>query len=376
MFDQSFDVAVIGAGIAGAGAAAELAPHASVLLIEREDMPGYHTTGRSAAVFAETYGPAPIRALTRASARFFQSPPQGFSETPLVSPRGILLIARADQADAIQDLEEELADGAGTERLDAKAMDAMIPILRSGYAAAGLFDANGRDIDVAALHQGYLRSFRASGGTVLTSADVTSLSRTGDRWIVETAAGDCSVEVIVNAAGAWADEIARLAGRAPIGLVPKRRSVAIVDAPDGMDPADWPITIDVEENFYLKPETGRLLISPADETPSPPCDAQPEDIDIAICVDRIERAFDLSIGRIERKWAGLRSFFVDKCPACGFDPEIQGFFWLAGQGGYGIQTAPALSRLAAALVLGAPVADGILEHGVRVDDLAPARLLD
>ncbi len=374
MSDQSFDIAVIGAGMAGAGVAAELAPYASVLLIEREDMPGYHTTGRSAAVFAETYGPASIRALTRASARFFEAPPVGFSETPLVGPRGILLIARADQADALEALEQELADGAGTERLDAAAVGAMMPLVRSGYAAAGLYDARGQDIDVAALHHGYLRSFRASDGVIVTGAEVRSLSRTGNRWALQTSAGDRMAGIVVNAAGAWADEIGLFAGANPLGLVPKRRSAAIVNAPNGMDPENWPITIDVEENFYLKPEAGRLLISPADETPSPPCDAQPEDIDIAICVDRIERAFSLLVARIERKWAGLRNFFPDKCPACGFDTDIPGFFWLAGQGGYGIQTAPALSRMAAALLLGKPVPNDILDQGVTADDLAPARL--
>ena len=372
---ESFDFVVVGAGIAGAGVAAELAPHGAVLLVEREEMPGYHTTGRSAAVFAESYGPPAVRALTRASAAFFERPAYGFSQAPLVSPRGILFLARFDQADALRALEQELANGGRISRLDANAVMTRMPLVRPDYVRSGLFDDSGRDIDVAALHQGYLRQFRAAGGVLLTGADVSGLAGTRSEWTVETSRGTFRAGSIVNAAGAWADEVARLAGAMPLGLVPKRRTALIVAAPPGVDPAPWPIAIDVEEEFYLKPEAGRLLISPADETPSAPCDTQPEDIDVAIGVDRIEKAFDISVTRIERKWAGLRSFFQDKCPACGFDGAKENFFWLAGQGGYGIQTAPALSQLAAALVLGRPVPGHIEEQGVSIADVAPSRLL-
>ncbi|MEM9050261.1 MAG: FAD-binding oxidoreductase [Pseudomonadota bacterium] len=365
------DIAVIGAGMAGAGVAAELAPHARLVLIERESQPGYHTTGRSAAVFAESYGPAPIRALTRASAAFFEAPPAGFG--PLLSPRGILMIARADQDAALADLIAEVSADLDVARLDAAALRARHPLLRPGYAVAGMEDPRGRDIDVAALHQGYLRALRSAGGTLVTRAEVTGLARRADAWRVETTAGPLAAGIVVNAAGAWADLLGQMAGALRIGLQPKRRTALIVPAPVGIDPAAWPITVDVEEQFYMKPDAGRLLISPADETPSPPCDAQPEEIDIALAVDRVQRAFDLPVRRIETKWAGLRSFVTDKAPVCGFDPQAEGFFWLAGQGGYGIQTAPALSRLAACLLRGQDMPADIAAEGVRLDQLAPDR---
>ena len=374
MDESRFDIVVIGAGMAGASAAAELAPHARVLLLEMESAPGYHTTGRSAAVFAETYGPPPIRALTRASAAFYENPPAGFAEHPLLSGRNILMIARGDQLEALDRLIEELSDSAALERLDAAGTRSRSPLLREGYAAGSMLDRNGRDIDVDGLHQGYLRAFRSAGGTVATNAEVTGLIWDGDGWQVACKSGTFAAPVVVNAAGAWADHVGALAGAAKIGLVPKRRTALTVAAPEGADPDSWPITIDVEEQFYLKPEVGKLLISPADETPSPPCDAQPDEYDIAVCVDRIETAFELSVRQIESKWAGLRSFVADKSPVCGYDTVVPGFFWLAGQGGYGIQSAPALSRTAAALVLERPVPQDIIDQGLDVADIAPQRL--
>ncbi|MEM8741399.1 MAG: FAD-binding oxidoreductase [Pseudomonadota bacterium] len=368
---RSADIAVVGAGIAGAGVAAHLAPHAKVVLLEREDRPGYHTTGRSAAVFAESYGPAPIRALTRASADFFEAPPEGFG--PLLSPRGILMIAREDQRGALDALITELSAEAEVACLDETALRARHPLLRPGYAVAGMEDPRGQDIDVAALHQGFLAKMRSAGGELLTRAEVTGLARDGAGWRVETANGPVLAGIIVNAAGAWADGLAQMAGAGPVGLQPKRRTALIVPAPAGLDPAPWPITIDVEEQFYIKPDAGRFLISPADETPSPPCDAQPEELDIALCVDRIETAFDLQVRRIEAKWAGLRSFVADKAPVCGFDPQVEGVFWLAGQGGYGIQSAPALSRLAAALVRGEAMPADIAGQGLTLAAIAPGR---
>ncbi|MEW5422702.1 NAD(P)/FAD-dependent oxidoreductase [Amorphus sp. 3PC139-8] len=369
-----FDIVIIGAGIAGASVAAELADGRSVLLVEREAQPGYHTTGRSAALFTETYGPPAIRALSRASAPFFVAPPSGFCANPLLSPRGVLMVARADQVPALEALVSEVAPHGGVRMLDGAEVRRLAPLLRPGYAVAGMAEPGGRDIDVHGLHQGYLKRFRAAGGEILTGADVQSLVRAGDGWRIEAGKTMVTADVVVNAAGAWADEIARLAGAAPIGLVPKRRTAMVVAAPEGVDPDKWPMVVDIDEQFYMKPDAGRLLISPADETPSLPCDAQPDEYDVALCVDRIERAFDLSVRRIENKWAGLRSFVADKTPVAGYDPAVPGFFWLAGQGGYGIQSAPALARAAAALVLGRALPFDIAGEGVAESDLSPQRL--
>ncbi len=343
-------------------------------MLEMEPRPGYHTTGRSAAVFAETYGPAPIRALTRASAPFYENPPDGFAQHALLSPRDILIVARSDQLDALDRLIDDVSSGTPVERQTAEQISKLSPLLRKNYAVAGMLDRQGRDIDVDALHQGYLRTFRAAGGTLATYAEVLQLKHDGTDWKISTKSGNYSAPIVVNAAGAWADAIGRLAGAKPIGLVPKRRTAMTIALPDGLAAETWPITIDIEEQFYLKPESGRLLISPADETPSPPCDAQPEEMDIALCIHRIETAFDLSVRQIESKWAGLRSFVADKSPVCGYDPDMSGFFWLAGQGGYGIQSAPGLSRTAAALVLERDVPSDIVDQGLRARDISPARL--
>ena len=343
-------------------------------MLEMEPRPGYHTTGRSAAVFAETYGPAPIRALTRASASFYLHPPEGFAESALLSPRDILMIAREDQLGALDRLIGEVSSGAAVERLDAEQTRKLSPLLREDYAKGSMLHRGGSDIDVDALHQGYLRSFKAAGGRLETYAEVLQLERDAANWRIATKSADYSAPIIINAAGAWADEIGGKAGARPIGLVPKRRTAMTIATPEGLLSNAWPITIDAEEQFYLKPESGRLLISPADETPSSPCDAQPEELDVAVCIHRIETAFDLSVRRIESKWAGLRSFVSDKSPVCGFDPELPGFFWLAGQGGYGIQSAPGLSRTAAALVLERALPADIADEGLEVADISPERL--
>jgi D-arginine dehydrogenase len=370
---EQVDIVVIGAGIAGASAAYALAETASVLLLEREDQPGYHTTGRSAAVFAPAYGNLPIRRLTAASRAFYDDHAGGLAAGPVLHARGELIIARADQLEALERAEAELgAQIDGLERLDAAAAMRRLPALRPGYAAAALADGSAMDMDVAAIHQGFLKAFRHRGGRLRVDAEVTGLRQARRGWEVLTRAGGCQAEIVVNAAGAWADEVAALAGAAGIGLVPKRRTAFIFDPKTAVDPR-WPVVADVEESFYFKPESGLLLGSPADETPSPPTDAQPEDLDVAIAVDRIERATTWQIARITRRWAGLRSFVADRTPVVGFDPHCRGFFWLAGQGGYGIQTAPAVARVVAALALGRALPDDIAGTGLAAADLAPGR---
>ncbi len=371
---EEADVIVIGAGIAGASVACELAAHCRVMLLERETQPGYHTTGRSAALFTETYGNAVMRALTRASKAFLQDPPAGFAATPLLSPRGTLLVAAPAQVDELHRIAAECAGLVpNLALLDGTAVRERVPCFTPGQVAAGLLEPDAMDIDVHALHHGYLRTLAASGGARVMNADVRALERDADGWRVSTTAGEFRAPLAVNAAGAWADEIGRMAGAGAIGLVPKRRTAITFDAPPDVDIARWPAVIEVCETWYFKPEAGRLLASPADETPSPPCDAQPDDYDIAVLVDRLAQATMLTVPRIRSRWAGLRSFVADKTIVVGFDAQAAGFFWLAGQGGYGIQTAPAVARIASALILGRPIAADITDLGVEPSAMAPDR---
>ena len=371
---RTADIVVIGGGIAGMSVAAELAADAHVLLLEMESQPGYHTTGRSAAVFAPSYGPTPVRQLTRASEAFFRAPPEGFTDTSLFSPRPVLMIARDDQLEALDSLIGAVASLSSVERLSADQVLECQPLLRPGYASAGMLDRLAQDIDVNALHQGYLRQFRKEGGHVATGAEVTAMEHDGTVWRITTKQGEFRAPVVVNAAGAWADVMGRIAGAGTIGLVPKRRTAMMIADHPTIRTAALPITIDVDEQFYLKPDSGRLLISPADETPSDPCDAQPDELDIAIGADRIMTAFDLTIRRIESSWAGLRSFVTDKAPVVGFSDKVPGFFWLAGQGGYGIQSAPALAAFAAARILNRQPAEGLMATGFDPATLFPERL--
>ena len=369
---QTTDVIVIGAGIAGAGIAWELAKEVRVLLVEAEERPGFHTTGRSAAVYLKGYGNEVIRDLTAASEAFLQRPPDGFTTAALVKPRGALTLVRDDQlarlAPTLERLHRHVPDA---RRLAPDEILAMVPMLNPGYAAAAIHDPGARDMDVDALLQGYLRGFKSRGGRLMVEAPVTGLERQGSAWRVTAGAEQLAAPVVVDAAGAWADRVAGLAGLAPLGLVPKRRTALIVAPPEGWDVTDWPVVDDIDEQFYFRPDAGKLFCSPADETPSEPCDAQPEELDMAIAVDRIERALPLNVRRIEHSWAGLRTFAPDKTPVVGFDPRSPGFFWLAGQGGYGIQTSPAMARLASRLCLGeAPPA----ALGHLVTALAPDRL--
>ena len=372
---ESADIIVIGGGIAGASVAHELAVEgASVLLLESEAQLAYHSTGRSAALFILNYGPPSVRALSAASRGFFETPPDGFAEHALVAPRGILTVAGAGQEEAMASF---MAEGTEVRAISPDEALAKVPLLRGDRLIAAAFEAEAREIDVHTLHSGYVKGFRGHGGRILAGARVQALNRRGAVWIAETTAGTFMAPVIVDAAGAWADEVAALAGLKPLGLVPKRRTAIIVDGPGkGCDSSAWPVVADVGHTWYFKPEAGgKLLVSPGDETPMPPCDVRPDELDIALTVDRFEQVVSLPVRRVEHSWAGLRTFAPDGTLIIGQDQRAEGFFWLAGQGGYGIQTAPAAARLAAALICRNPVLRD--NQGARLDMavLAPGRLI-
>ena len=348
---RTAEVVVIGGGIAGASAAFEIGREARVLVLEAESQPGFHATGRSAALFTETYGNAIVRALTRASRSFYEAPPAGFPEA-LLTPRGTLHVATAEQAHELAALEADPDVSAATQRLDAREALALVPILKPEAATEALFEPGAMDVDTNALHQACLRGARARAAEIVTDARVTGLEHRHGLWRIETTAGEVETPMVVNAAGAWADQVAALAGLTPVGLAPLRRTAITIAAPQDLDVRAWPMVIAADESVYFKPDAGRLLVSPADETPSNPCDAQPEEEDVALAAWRYEEMTGQAVRRIESRWAGLRTFAPDRTPVAGADPDAEGFFWLAGQGGYGFQTAPALARLTAALVLG------------------------
>ena len=370
---EACDFLIVGAGIAGASVAYELARLGPVILVEREDQPGYHTTGRSAALYSETYGNATMRALTAAGRDFLLAPPTGFASGPILTPRGTLLVGTAAQSESLERSFENCAGVPGLARWSGEQVRTRVPVFRHEQVAGAVFEPNAMDIDVHALHQGFLRGARAHGARLVCNAEVLRLEFHNGRWLVHTRAGDWSAPVIVNAAGAWADDVGQLAGASSIGLQPLRRTAITFDAPAGARLHDWPAVIDVDEQWYFKPEAGRILASPADETPSPPCDAQPDEYDIAVLVERISQATTFEIRRIHSRWAGLRSFVADKTLVAGYDAQAPGFFWLAAQGGYGIQTSSGASRAAAALIARRDLPADIQDLGVRAEDLSPRR---
>jgi len=369
---QTSDIIVIGAGIAGTSAAAELAAHASVILLEMESQPGYHATGRSAAFFAAAYGNRTIRAITGACERFFKEPPEGFSEPDLIRLRDCMFFGRADQMDQLRAMQE---DNPRLQYLDAAAVRERVPILSPDYLHGAMRDHMGGDIDVDALLQGYLRLLRRKGGTIFNEHQVTTLQWSGGAWRVRAGGSEFSAPIIVNAAGGWAERVAQSAGLAPLGIKPLLRSAFLIDPPAGVDIEDWPLMIDADEEFYFKPDAGQIMISPADETPTEPCDAQADDFEVAKAVDRFEKATGLDIRRVNQRWAGLRCFAPDKVLVAGFDPRAEGFFWLAGQGGYGVQSSPAMAHMVAWLITGAQAPDDFAKVMGYADKLAPDRLL-
>ena len=370
------EVVIVGSGIAAASLGFWLAPHARVLLLEREEQPGYHSTGRSAALFFESYGTPQVRALTLASRAFLDQPPAGFADTPILSPRGALLVAAPGQEALLEEQWAVLGSVSPRgRRLDAAQAQALVPLLREDRLLGAVLEPDAADMDVHALHQGYLRGIRRHGGRIVCGAEVTALRRAGDgRWHVVAAGQEHAADVVVNAAGAWCDVVARLAGAEPIGLVPKRRSAFVFAPPEGVSVRGWPAVGGVDHTWYIKPDAGLLLGSPANEDPVEPHDVQPEELDIAIAVDRIESMTRLRVRRVVRRWAGLRSFVADGDLVGGFDHDLPGFFWLAAQGGYGIQTSAAMGEACAALVRGLPLPPRIAAYGLSEAMLSPRRL--
>jgi D-arginine dehydrogenase len=369
------DVLIVGGGMAGASVGYFLAGRGRrVILLEREDRCGYHTTGRSAALYSQAYGNAAICALTVAGEAFYENPPAGFTDHALLKPRGALFVGREDQRATV---EEAVAQGqklvSSVQFLERDEARAISPALREDYVACAGWEPNARDIDVDALHQGFLRGLRAMGGEVVVNAEVQALERSSGQWRVRTAAGAFSAPIVVNASGAWADTVGRMAGCEPVGCTPKRRTAFLFQPPADMDISRWPLTVDVDEEFYFKPDAGLLMGSPADETPVEPHDAYADEMDIAVGADRIQTASTLEIRSIRHSWAGLRSFVADKTPVAGFDPDQDGFFWLCGQGGYGIQTAPGLGNAAAGLIEGEDLSEAVRALGLKSGDLAANR---
>jgi D-arginine dehydrogenase len=365
------DIIVVGGGIAGLSAAAALSRHAKVTVIEAEEQIGFHSSGRSATMVHYALGDRLVRALTLASRPFFEAPPEGFTETPIGHRMPVLVHAREEERAELDALEAAISSFAEIERLDAAGVHQLCPLLRED-ARHGIADANGIRLDPNALLQGNLRQLRGRGGDLRAGERVARIHRTACTWIVTTERGECfSAPVLINAAGSWADAVAKLAGVQSLGLEPKRRTIITFDAPAGTDLARLPFTKTIGDELYFAPESGRLFASPMDEVPSEPCDAQPDEYEVALAAHRMEERTTVAVHRVHSKWAGLRTFTPDRHPAAGFAPDAESFFWLAGQGGFGLQTSPAMAAITESLIAATPwpVPD------VKSEELAPGRLL-
>ncbi|MDR3505569.1 MAG: FAD-binding oxidoreductase [Acidocella sp.] len=346
----NFDVIVIGAGIVGASAAAGLGATHKVALLEQEEQAGFHTTGRSAAIWIRNYGPPDVRVLTGLSYDFYQNPPADIGTDKLAVGREILYLAPADQTDNLDAL---IGQGLGIEEISMAKAKELCPAIIDGYAVRAGLESDGFDMDVAALHQFYLRRVRQAGGQLMLRNRAGRLERKNGVWEVETSGGAVlTAPIVINAAGAWGDEVAKLAGLPPIGLVPCRRTAAIID-PVPYQVEHWPMVQSAGHDWYVRTEARtKLMVTPCDETPDTPHDVQPDELDVAIGIDRMQQALNIEVRRVEHSWAGLRTFTQDRSLAFGWDNAAPGFFWCVGQGGYGIQTAPAASALVTAMVKG------------------------
>jgi D-arginine dehydrogenase len=364
------DIIVIGGGIAGASVGARLAGDHKLVVLEMEERPGYHSTGRSAATYEPNYGPPSIRSLTRASRDFLVTPPRGFAAAPLVSPRHSIFVVPDHQQ---RQAEALLATGADVSPISVAEARRQFPPLREAYIEEALLDATTADIDVDLLHQGFLRLIKAQGGEILCKAEVEEIRRWNGAWEVSTPRGAFAAPIVINAAGPWGDMVAEMAGLTPIGLQSRRRSMAVVPVEAEMNVMAWSFAGDVGETWYAKPSGGRLLVSPAEAEPVAPHDAYADDMALAEGIARFQEAVDIEVARLAGSWGGLRSFAPDGNPVCGFDRQAEGFFWLIGQGGYGIQSSPTLSELAAALVRQGSVPAYIEREGLKLGDITPGR---
>ena len=375
--EHSYDIIVIGGGIAGASIAAELSRSHRVAILEAESQPGFHSTGRSAAAFIPSYGAEcdALRSLTLASYDFFATDAHGELSVPLLQRRGLVTIAHNwSESDAARDMASlnSLMPGC-VSMISGNEVEAHLPRIRTEWAMAAWYEPDVYDIDVDATHQFFLSALKRRGGELLCGMPVSQLRYQDEMWVVEAANVTLRARTLVNAAGAWAEEIGSRAGAAPQGLCPMRRTALLLNLPDVGDPSDWPLVLDHGGSFYLKPDAGNLLVSLADETPSAPCDAQPEEIDIAYAVHNMQQAFDIDVQRVEHSWAGLRTFAPDRVPIFGYDQHVPHFFWAVGHGGHGIQIAPAAARLCAALIRREPIPEDILQLGFNLTDVQPSR---
>ncbi|MGQ7847640.1 NAD(P)/FAD-dependent oxidoreductase [Granulosicoccus sp. 3-233] len=366
------DYLIIGAGISGAAAAYELASHGSVVLVEAEASAGFHSTGRSAALYTPNYGSELVRRINRLSHGFLLAPPEGFCRQPLLSPRGMLSVASIGQESELSELIAQ--GGAEVEWLDAAQTLSLAPFLREERVIGAAYEAGVADMDVDALHQGFLKGMRQRGGELWLDSKVSALLRKDDGWQVDLGERQLRARIVVNAAGAWADEVAELAGIRPVRLVPRRRTAILVDPPAGLSLANVPALDFIGVDNYIKPDAGQLMVSPGDETPVVPHDVQPDDMDVAVLVDWLENETRLEVRRLEHQWAGLRSFVADGAPAVGFDSAHSGFFWLAAQGGYGIMMSSALARASASLITQSVLPQDFLDAGVTASELSVNRL--
>jgi D-arginine dehydrogenase len=370
------DVIIVGGGVAGLSLAAALAPERRVLLLETEAAIGYHASGRSATFSHFGIGNAVVRALTSYSRASFEAgSPDGHSLGRIAAA---LFVATEPMLGALDQLASAMSRYApALQRCSEAEMRALFPPLRVGpdHVVAGLLDPNGLRLDSDLLLQGYRRTTLRHGGAIRTGAPVSAIHRDPSTWSVECGGETHRAPILVNAAGAWADQVAALAGVASLGLTPLRRTIIVIDPPPGADVRGWPFVKTVVDDFYILPEGGRLAASPVDEVPSEPCDAQPDDYDVALAAAKVEQYTDLPVARVAHRWAGLRTFAPDRTPVVGFDPKAEGFFWLAGQGGFGLQTAPAIAEAAAALITGALWPEGLARLGVSPHQLAPERFM-
>ena len=342
------DFLIIGAGIAGASAGYFLSNYGKVIVADMEQVAGYHTTGRSAAFFAKSYGNGPIRQLTAESEEFFLNPPDGFTEGPLMSKRGSIFIGREDQAHIMEELVKETC----IPYISLDELQKRVPSVKDGYATSAATDDSCLDIDVHALHMGFLKGIRRNGGEIILKAPLENCDHHEGLWNCTIGKQRVEAKILINAAGAWGDHIAKIAGVKPIGLNPLRRTMVTVKDTGGLVDKNQPLVVDADEEFYYKPEGGGIMVSPCDETPHVACDVQPDEMDVAIAIDRLEQATKITVKRIEQKWAGLRTFSDDRTPVVGFDDQVKNFFWCVGQGGYGIQTSPSIGRMVADIING------------------------